>query len=74
MSDTGKVFDIKLNIMTLIAPPASDKKGEGMNYLKVIGDGEMGWRGGTKEAVLPSKGTLEEWCRVFCEDGSAIKS
>lgn len=72
--DTGVVFNIKLNLMSLLIPADMGKRGEAMNYVKVIGDGEIGWRGGTKEAILPGKESLEEWCRMFCEDASAIKS
>ena len=61
--------------MNLIVPPENEGKGRGrMNYVKVIGRGEMGFRGEGKESVLPHvEGGLEEWVRLFCEDEGAIK-
>jgi hypothetical protein len=64
-------FDIKLNMMNLFVP--DQEKGR-MNYVKVIGAGELGFRGDTKETTAPTvTGGLEEWARRFCEDGSSIK-
>ena len=65
-------FDIKLNLMNLIVPD-EDRKGR-MNYVKVIGPGEMGFRGEGRETTVPAvTGGLEEWARRYCEDSSAIK-
>lgn len=76
-SDIGAGFDIKLNLMNLLVPFARDGDGKGrtkcMNYVKVISDGELGFRGATKTAVVPDHRSLDEWCRMFCEDSSALK-
>ena len=61
--------------MNLIVPEEG-KGGSGsgrMNYVKVIGKGEMGFRGEGKEAVVPDLRSLEEWARRYCEDQSSIK-
>jgi hypothetical protein len=71
-SDGTIDFDVKLNLMNLIVPD-EDRKGR-MNYVKVIGPGEMGFRGEVKETTAPAvTGGLEEWARKFCEDSSSIK-
>ena len=64
-------FDIKLNIMNLIVPDR-EKSGR-MNYVKIIGPGEVGFRGDVKETVKPDASGLESWARVYCEDTSSIK-
>lgn len=57
--------------MNLIVPDDAKSR---LNYVKVIGPGELGFRGGTKETTAPTVGgSLEEWARRFCEDGAAIK-
>jgi hypothetical protein len=69
---TGVGFDIKLNLMNLIFPEGSQEKSR-MNYVKIIGSGEMGFRGGTKASTAPTMASLEEWTTAYCQDGSAIK-
>jgi len=56
--------------MNLIVPETEKKK---MNYVRLIGPREEGFRGDTKETVAPDKGSLEAWARAYCEDPSAIK-
>jgi hypothetical protein len=64
-------FDVKLNLMNLIV--ADDLKRR-MNYIKIIGPGDMGYRGETSETTSPSvAGGLEEWARLFCGDKASIK-
>ena len=59
-------------MMNLIVPE-EERKGR-MNYVKVIGNGELGFRGEGKESTVPTRiGGLEEWARVYCEDQSSIK-
>jgi hypothetical protein len=72
-SSDGQVdFDIKINMMNLIVPE-EERKGR-MNYVKIIGNGELGYRGEGKESTVPTRiGGLEEWARVYCEDQSSIK-
>ncbi|KAK0111486.1 hypothetical protein ONS95_001841 [Cadophora gregata] len=73
-SSNGEVdFDVRLNLMNLIVPEEG-KAGSGrMNYVKVIGKGEMGFRGEGKEALVPDLRSLEEWARRYCEDQNSIK-
>jgi len=67
----GPEFDVRINMMNLIIPEGPQAR---MNYVKIIGKGEKGWRGEAKETVVPDlSGGLEGWARRFCEDGSAIK-
>lgn len=57
--------------MNLIVPEGNEKAK--MNYVKIIGPGEMGFRGATKSSTTPSLASLDEWARLYCEDPSAIK-
>lgn len=59
--------------MNLIVPEEGKGGSARMNYVKVIGKGEMGFRGEGKEALVPDLKSLEEWARRFCEDQSSIK-
>lgn len=70
-SDGSVDFDIKMNAMNLIVAD-SDSKSK-MNYVKIIGPGEAGFRGDIKETLAPSRPDLESWARAYCEDSSAIK-
>jgi hypothetical protein len=71
-SSDGQIdFDVKVNMMNLIVAE-EERKGR-MNYVKVIGNGELGFRGEGKESMLPSRGGLEEWVRAYCEDAAGIK-
>lgn len=57
--------------MNLIVPDDVKRR---MNYVRVIGPGESGFRGDIKETTAPSiTGGLEAWAKRFCEDGSSIK-
>ncbi len=44
-----------------------------MNYVKLIGKGEMGFRGDFKKTAEPEREGLEEWCSAYCEDSAGIK-
>ena len=57
-------------MMNLIVP--EEIKGR-MNYVKVLGNGEMGFRGEGKETTVPAKAGLEEWVRAYCADMASIK-
>ncbi len=72
---TGKTsdidFDVKINLMTLIVPD-EDKRGR-MNYVKIIGPGDLGYRGESKETTVPHITGLEAWAQKYCEDSASIK-
>ncbi|TVY81099.1 hypothetical protein LSUE1_G005685, partial [Lachnellula suecica] len=70
-SDGDLDFDVKMNAMNLIVPD-TDRKGK-MNYVRIIGPGEEGFRGDTKETLSPDLRDLESWARTYCEDSSSIK-
>ncbi|TVY30300.1 hypothetical protein LHYA1_G001605 [Lachnellula hyalina] len=70
-SDGTVDFDVTMNAMNLIVPDA-DRKGK-MNYVRIIGPGETGFRGDTKETLAPDLGNLDNWARSYCADTSAIK-
>jgi len=71
-SSHGEVdFDVKINLMTLIA---TDDVKRRMNYVKLIGPGDVGFRGETSQTTTPSvTGGLEEWAQLFCADTALIK-
>jgi hypothetical protein len=71
-SSHGEVdFDVKINLMTLIA---TDDVKRRMNYVKLIGPGDVGFRGETSQTTSPSvTGGLEEWAQLFCADTASIK-
>ncbi|TVY92565.1 hypothetical protein LAWI1_G003588 [Lachnellula willkommii] len=60
-SDGSIDFDVTMNAMNLIVPDA-DRKGK-MNYVRIIGPGEAGFRGDTKETLAPDLGSLDNWAR-----------
>ncbi|KIN07840.1 hypothetical protein OIDMADRAFT_22692 [Oidiodendron maius Zn] len=64
-------FDVKINLMNLIV---TDDVKRRMNYVKLIGTGDVGFRGETSQTTAPSvTGGLEEWARLFCADSASIK-
>jgi hypothetical protein len=69
-SDGTVDFDVKVNSMNLIVPEDEKRK---MNYVKIIGPGESGFRGEARPTTLPQLAGLEDWARRYCEDSSAIK-
>jgi len=45
-----------------------------MNYVKLIGPGEVGFRGDFKETTVPTvTGGLQEWATKFCSDPGSFK-
>lgn len=64
-------FDVKINLMNLIVPD-EDRKGR-MNYVKIIGPGDSGLRGESKETTVPHLTGLEAWARKYCQDSAGIK-
>lgn len=74
MHAPGPDFDIRINLMGLIVGEGERK----MNYMKLLGKGETGWRGGVREAAEPDFGGkgekgLEGWVRAFCGDEAGVK-
>lgn len=74
MHAPGPDFDIRINLMGLIVGEGKRK----MNYMKLLGKGETGWRGGVREAAEPDLGGkgekgLEGWVRAFCGDEAGVK-
>lgn len=65
-------FAVKLNLMQLLVPEDPRQR---MDYIRCVGEGEMALRGGTEPSLEPDFGDagLEEWCRRFIEDQSAVK-
>ncbi|KAJ6444206.1 cation diffusion facilitator 1 [Purpureocillium lavendulum] len=65
-------FDIKLNLMSLLVPEDDRHR---IDYIRCVGDGEVGYRGGVRPDVLPEVGDggLDEWCRRFVQDPAAVK-
>ena len=64
-------FDVKINFMNLIVTDDIKRR---MNYVKLIGPGDMGFRGEIFQTTSPSiTGGLEELARLFCADSASIK-
>ncbi|KAK7393941.1 hypothetical protein QQX98_013276 [Neonectria punicea] len=65
-------FSIQLNLMNLLVP---DDEKQRIDYIRCVGEGELAYRGGTRADVLPEVGDagLEEWCRRYVQDSSAVK-
>ena len=42
--------------------------------MKVIEEGENGWRGGSSESNAPNCGRLEEWAEKFVRDRGNLKT
>jgi hypothetical protein len=66
-------FDVKLNLMSLLVPEDERQR---MDYIRPVGEGESAFRGGIKPDVQPEVGDggLEEWCRRYVKNPSAVKS
>ena len=86
-SCTNPDFDIKLNMlpyfMSSTATSQSQSQGQsdnnidhnGWNYLKLVTDDELAFRGKNRESLHPTvPGGLEEWARRFCNETSTLKS
>lgn len=65
-------FNIQLNLMNLLVP---DDEKQRIDYIRCVGEGELAYRGGSRPDVLPEvgEGGLEEWCRRYVQDASAVK-
>ncbi|KAF7548300.1 hypothetical protein G7Z17_g7157 [Cylindrodendrum hubeiense] len=65
-------FKIQLNLMNLLVP---DDEKQRIDYIRCVGEDELAYRGGNKPDVLPEVGDagLEEWCRRYVQDSSAVK-
>jgi hypothetical protein len=65
-------FHLKLNMMPLFI--GAKEPQQRWNYLKVVDNGEMAWRGETKKTTEPHlSGGIDEWVKRYCSDNSAIK-
>ncbi|KAN0079383.1 hypothetical protein V8E54_004597 [Elaphomyces granulatus] len=90
-SCTRPEFDVKLNMLpyfmssTTTPQQRSQSQSEnnvdknsycnGWNYLKLVADDEMAFRGKDRESLYPTvQGGLEEWARRFCSETSTLKS
>jgi hypothetical protein len=66
-------FDVNINTMSLNIPEEG-KGGRGrMNYVKLVGPGDVGFRGDFEKISVLERGSFEEWCRMYCENSSSIK-
>ena len=90
-SCTRPEFDVKLNMLpyfmssTTTPQQRSQSQSEnnvdknsycnGWNYLKLVADDEMAFRGKDRESLYPTvQGGLEEWARRFCSETSTLKT
>ena len=64
----GLDFDIKISMLRYIVRQP-DESSSSWNYVKLLSDGELGWRGGKEQTTLPSsKGGLKAWVARFVDD------
>ncbi|KAF2421147.1 hypothetical protein EJ08DRAFT_690243 [Tothia fuscella] len=63
-------FDIKISMMGYLVKPTEGRGGR-WNYMRLLNEGEVGWRGGREVSSSPSaKRGLEEWVeRYVAEEG-----
>lgn len=63
-------FNIKLNMLRYFVPTQSN----GWNYLRLVGDNEIAFRGKHTQTTTPVvKGGIEDWARRFCNESSSQK-
>lgn len=69
----GVDFDIRISLMSyLVRSP--EARGGRWNYMRLIADGEMGWRGGSAVTAKPAvKRGLEEWVDRYVAEESKDK-
>ena len=65
-------FDLKLNVLPFIL---RGQDGRAWHHIKCLEKGELGFRGGSTESIVPSvEGGTKEWIQQFCADKSQHKS
>jgi len=65
----GTDFDIKISMLRYIVRPPDARGSSTWNYIKLLNNGELGWRGGKEQTTLPSsKGGLKAWVARFVDD------
>lgn len=58
----GNHFDIRISMMRYIVRAPDARGSAGWQYVRTIGEGELGWRGGKQTGVQPVvKSGLDEW-------------
>ncbi|EED21529.1 conserved hypothetical protein [Talaromyces stipitatus ATCC 10500] len=70
-------FDIKINMLPMFMNQsfAGGGKQNQWNYVRLVADGELAYRGRSDAAISPAvKGGLDEWAKKFCKESSAVKS
>lgn len=71
-------FAVKLNLLPLLVPEGGAAgEGKPKSYIRCIGSGEAGLRGGSKPELLPDLGDhagLEVWARRFINDPNHVKA
>lgn len=66
-----KNFDLKINMLPMFLSQGQN----GWNYVKLVAEGEMAYRGRNTVSISPNvNGGLEEWATRFCKESSSTKS
>ncbi|CAG9983903.1 unnamed protein product [Clonostachys byssicola] len=66
-------FDLHINLMGLLIPESPESK---KDYLRLVSDGELAYRGGIQPELTPATGPggLAKWCKRFVEDPAPEKT
>lgn len=66
-------FDLHINLMGLLIPESPERK---KDYLRLVSDGELAYRGGVQPELTPATGAggLAKWCKRFVEDPAPEKT
>lgn len=67
--DFSQPFDIRISMMRYIVRQPDSTGSSNWNYIKVISDGELAWRGEKEQSRSPrAPAGLKSWIHMFVED------
>lgn len=65
-------FDVRINMLRYFLPTSSST---GWNYLKLVEDGQLAFRGKNTQTTTPNtKNGIEDWAKRFCAEKSSLKT
>ncbi|KAJ9307062.1 hypothetical protein DTO027B5_107 [Paecilomyces variotii] len=65
-------FDVRINMLRYFLPTRSST---GWNYLKLVEDGQLAFRGKNTQTTTPNtKNGIEDWAKRFCAEKSSLKT
>lgn len=67
--DFSQRFDIRISMLRYIVRPPDSRGSSNWNYVKLIGNGEVGWRGGREQSTFPAPNAgLKGWVSRYTGD------